>query len=534
MRGYGVQYATDASGNTIKVGQARKGAPKGAYLCFGCNHLVYKTEGERYRHHFRHWGETNDAPSNCSATTESVEHAAAKHRLADILERLRPNSLTLAVKCGGWSTDADTHTCRNRVDRIMRLPNYDEVLVEKRVEGATQPDVLLRANGAPVLGVEIHFTHEVSHEKAHLYARLGLPWIELGAKSVLQPSGSGFEHRQGSIHLEGTCQACEAKQADWLAEQEQERLRREHKARKINFARQGELPVLPRWAREGKAYECVVCQAPVTFDASEHTFLHENPSRCSNRAAERIAAALKLRYRLQHRETYAYEVTCAGWVDTRGRRERCSAKTALTHHLPEHDQLAFDASGVRAVHNGQVVWQAVFDGHRPVAGTGPVVRVRPAAYLEEDAMLPPPDGALWLCARCESQREALSAPPTGQGIYGATRDNAEHIAQLRHNHQLAASLLAQSGIALSEVRKGVRLYLAPCTNSQCGADVIILATNSSGLPPGNLHRLVGRLPQSGRREGYLNALCPQCGEAQGYSRYRFQLDPGHLDYWSRH
>lgn len=530
MRGDGVLYAKDARGNLVEVAQAQKGAPKGAYRCFGCDHPVYKTEGERYVHHFRHWGETNGAPSNCSATTESVEHAAAKRRIADILERLRPQSLTLAIKCGGWSTDVEKHTCQNRVDQIMRLPIYDEVLVEKRLEGVTQPDVLLRANGVPVLGLEIYYSHEVSHQKAHLYAELGLPWIEIGAKSVLKPSGAGYKHRQGSIPLKGTCQACEVKQANWLAEQEQARLKREHEARKINFARQGELPVLPRWAREDKKYSCLVCQAPVTFDASEYTFLHEHPSDCSHRTAERIAAALKLSYRLKHREPYTYKVTCAGWIDKRGRRERCNARTVLKHNLPEHHQLAFEASGVRAIHDGQVVWQAVFDGHRPVAGTGPVVRVRPAAYLEEDAALPPPDGAFWLCARCESQRATLATPPTGKGMYGAAKDNAEHIEQLRHNHKLAAHLLARSDITLSEVRKGVRLYLAPCTNDQCGADVIILDTNSTGLPSGNLHRLVRPLPRSGFHE----ALCPKCGEVQGHSRYRFQLSPDHLDYWSRH
>lgn len=534
MRGDGVLYAKDARGNIVEVAQARKGEPKGAYQCFGCSHPVYKTEGERYRHHFRHWGETSGTPSNCTATRESVEHAAAKHRIADLLERLRPQFLTLAVKCAGWSTDDERYPCRNRVDKVMRLPVYDEVLVEKRVDRRTQPDVLLRANGTPVLGIEIHFTHEVSHEKAQLYGRLGLPWIELGAKSVLKSSGASYEHRQGSIPLKGTCQVCEAKQADWLAVQEEEQRRRDFEARKINFARQGELPVLPRWAREDKEYSCVVCQAPVSFDASEYTFLHEHPSDCSNRMAERFAAALKLRYRVKHREPYPYKVTCSGWVDKRGRRERCNERTVLTHNIPEHDQLAFDAFGVRAIHHRQVVWQAVFDGYRPVTGTGPVVRVRPAAYLQEGAALPPPEGALWFCARCKSQRTAHAAPPTGKGMYGATSDESEHIEQLRHNHQLAAKLLAQWGIALRDVRKGVRLYLAPCTNDRCDADVIILASNRSGLPPGSLHRLVRPLPWSGLRASDFEALCPTCGDAQGYSRYRFQLDPSQLDYWSRH
>ncbi|MDL2345530.1 competence protein CoiA family protein [Deinococcus sp. MIMF12] len=187
-RHQGVAYAANVAGEVVRPHTAPRGEP---YTCLLCQEPVILRRGLVRVPHFAH-----RADSACSASGESIEHAAFKRLLASGLRK--HCRFTAQVKCPGCGQDQTT---------TYPLSPGSEVREEITVKGF-RADVGIVRGGEVVLAFEVYVTHEVGGEKA---LGLPVPWLEVAAN----PAGVQNLEKKPTVRVLDTnlfrhrpCRAC--------------------------------------------------------------------------------------------------------------------------------------------------------------------------------------------------------------------------------------------------------------------------------------------------------------------------------------
>lgn len=173
MGGHDVRLAwAFVAGSLAHISEFR-GVPRGSRPraeCEVCGNQLTLRLGDQRAHHFAH-----RAGVDCSLNeAESARHYNTKQLLAAKLRAT--DELSVVTEC---SSSAGYVRC-NRSLTALAAEGWDDVRVE-RVINPVRPDITLEKAGAPILAIEIHATHLVSHTKAGRLAELGIPWVEVEA-----------------------------------------------------------------------------------------------------------------------------------------------------------------------------------------------------------------------------------------------------------------------------------------------------------------------------------------------------------------
>lgn len=149
-------------------------------LCPACHQTVILRLGSVRAAHAAHHPHTVCPTSN----PETAAHLNAKLHICHELRQIR--TLDVSYQCPGiGEIFASTQTfCDERIE-MPWLHDWDDVLPEVTLEGV-RPDVALLQNQRIIGAVEVRMTHAVDDEKAEVYRRLALPWIEVRATDVLR------------------------------------------------------------------------------------------------------------------------------------------------------------------------------------------------------------------------------------------------------------------------------------------------------------------------------------------------------------
>lgn len=151
--------------------------------CPECDRPLTLKLGRVRIHHAAH------APGEvCGATQpETALHLACKFALAEQLRSCAGADAVLRIRqrCAGGPEGGECE----RVDEREWLREWDEVSVERRLDGGLRPDILLRRAGRDLGGIELLVTHAVSPEKVARLAERSVPWIEVGATERLASAG---------------------------------------------------------------------------------------------------------------------------------------------------------------------------------------------------------------------------------------------------------------------------------------------------------------------------------------------------------
>src|SRR5690606_16729752 len=117
---------------------------------------------------------------------ETVEHEAAKRRLAQLLEE-GLGELRLTEPCAGF-TDGRLNEVpcprRARLGRRLAVPAFDAAALEVPF-GPYRLDAAATRGGAAVLGLEVYVSNQVDRAKRAHLDESGLPWAEIDARHVL-------------------------------------------------------------------------------------------------------------------------------------------------------------------------------------------------------------------------------------------------------------------------------------------------------------------------------------------------------------
>lgn len=139
--------------------------------CPQCGREVVHRQGERYRPHFAHKAQTN-----CTASTESLVHLAAKEIIGELGFIWLP-SINLVFELSGvvLEEEAKQHAFRQSEKEVSRQ-TADGTLI--------RPDMVLTDNDGRDIAVEITYRHPTGDEKKAIFPALNLPCIELNLSSL--------------------------------------------------------------------------------------------------------------------------------------------------------------------------------------------------------------------------------------------------------------------------------------------------------------------------------------------------------------
>jgi hypothetical protein len=180
--------------------------------------------GKIRRHHARH-----REGVECIAThPETALHLNTKYHLADVLSRAAGSGATLRIRrqclvgnrpyvTGGDATWTETTKdgCPE-FDDVVLVREWDAVRVESRIEdqaGHRVPDIVLLQKERWVGAIEVFVSHEVDVDKAAMFARLEVPWVEVQATDALCDRTNGWtadeplEPHASSVPLAWRCEA---------------------------------------------------------------------------------------------------------------------------------------------------------------------------------------------------------------------------------------------------------------------------------------------------------------------------------------
>jgi hypothetical protein len=200
-------------------------AERPAVTCPECGDRVTLALGKIRRHHARH----REGVECIALHPETALHLNTKYYLADVLSRAAGSGATLRIRrqclvgyrpyvTGGEATWTETTKdgCP-AFDDVVLVPEWDAVRVESRIEdqaGHRVPDVVLTRNGGGWVGaIEVFVSHEVDADKAAMFARLEVPWVEVEATDALSDRTSGWtiaeplRPRASSVPLAWRCEA---------------------------------------------------------------------------------------------------------------------------------------------------------------------------------------------------------------------------------------------------------------------------------------------------------------------------------------
>jgi hypothetical protein len=145
-----------------------------AAYCHTCGARLTLKLGDVRRHHAAH-----RAGAACPTThPETALHSDCKLALAAALRAAASPSASLSfrVTCDG----ANGEPCR-RTSIVQWSGGWDDVRIERRIDAASRPDIVLLREGAPVGALEILVWHAVEAEASDALARAGIPWVEIEA-----------------------------------------------------------------------------------------------------------------------------------------------------------------------------------------------------------------------------------------------------------------------------------------------------------------------------------------------------------------
>lgn len=182
-------------------------------LCPGCSGEMVLKLGPKNAWHAAH-------KADVCALGESALHSNAKFHLAHIL---RQAVLKRAiVLCGNRFCDSrryDDQTGEVRASRnAIVCEDWDDIVVEYALKNQRRPDVAVLKDGKPLYAFEVFATHVVDADKSAALAALGVPWIEIAAKPLLDwtegaPLPWGPQGRSSDPLLCDVCRAEEVREA---------------------------------------------------------------------------------------------------------------------------------------------------------------------------------------------------------------------------------------------------------------------------------------------------------------------------------
>jgi len=147
--------------------------------CPICLEPVTLKLGAKLRHHYAH-----ASTSTCrAATPEGALHLDAKLRLAGAFAG-GGSYLTLRRICNRAPQDRSGTRCGSEPAQTVEV-EWDAVEVEYALP-SLRADLILLRQGTPVLAIEVFATHEVDDAKAEKYRSLGVPWLEVSGRHLLQ------------------------------------------------------------------------------------------------------------------------------------------------------------------------------------------------------------------------------------------------------------------------------------------------------------------------------------------------------------
>ena len=164
-----------------------------AVNCPACGWRLVWHDCTQKAKHFAH-------KANADCSQESIEHATAKHLMA---RRLRESVLGPDVR---FTATCASPGCGARRSSAHRLSHGDQVFVERTLKSGRIADVAVDRLGGTVLVVEILKTHAVDANKAADLA--GIPWFEVKAGHVLDPSSRCWDLTQDFFFDAWTCTEC--------------------------------------------------------------------------------------------------------------------------------------------------------------------------------------------------------------------------------------------------------------------------------------------------------------------------------------
>jgi hypothetical protein len=195
-----------------------------AVTCPECRDRVVLALGKVRRHHARH-----REGVECVAThPETALHLNTKYHLADVLSRAIGAGATLRIRrqclvgnrryvTGGEATWVESTSDRcTAFEDVIVVAAWDAVHVESRIAddaGHRVPDIVLTRDGRWVGAIEIFVSHEVDPDKAAMFARLAVPWVEVEATDAHCDRSTGrsidapLQPRASSVPLDWRCDA---------------------------------------------------------------------------------------------------------------------------------------------------------------------------------------------------------------------------------------------------------------------------------------------------------------------------------------
>jgi hypothetical protein len=213
----------DRRAHVSEFAHLRPGA-RPAVSCPECNDRVILALGKVRRHHARH-----REGAVCVATQpETALHLNTKYYLADVLTRAAGTGESLRLRRGcivgnrpyltggevTW-TESTSDGCSGFDDAVL-VGAWDTVRVESRVsdrDGYRTADIVLLDGGRCVGAIEVLASHAVDADKAAMFARLDVPWVEVEASEELIDPATGWTIAQpldphaSSVPLAWRCEA---------------------------------------------------------------------------------------------------------------------------------------------------------------------------------------------------------------------------------------------------------------------------------------------------------------------------------------
>jgi hypothetical protein len=143
-------------------------------FCHHCGERLTMKLGHVLEHHAAH-----RPGADCPTThPETALHSDCKLALAAALRDFASPDAVMSyrLRCVG----AGDEPC-SRTTVIQWTGGWDSVHIERRLNDASRPDILLWRDGSPVGAVEIVVSHALAAAKSESLATLGVPWVEIDA-----------------------------------------------------------------------------------------------------------------------------------------------------------------------------------------------------------------------------------------------------------------------------------------------------------------------------------------------------------------
>jgi hypothetical protein len=201
-------YALDRDGAKVHVGalDSKRRGERAPFRCSSCGDALIPHLGQQRARHFAHKPGTRCA----LASPETALHFNAKERLLELCRAAFTGELSVRMhprcpKC-------------LRPGTLDLAAQGDAANAEARM-GTLVPDVLVRRAGSPSLAFEVRVTHAVSDAKAVKLAAVGIPVIEIDARTEWlseTPEGSATiaVARAFNVVACGSCQSADLRARD--------------------------------------------------------------------------------------------------------------------------------------------------------------------------------------------------------------------------------------------------------------------------------------------------------------------------------